>query len=46
MFSLREFYTFIIELQKEDILKDDIDLGEGETTVLQQMSYNERADSD
>ena len=40
MFSLREFYTFIIELQKEDILKDDIDLGEGETTVLQQMSYN------
>ena len=36
MFSLREFYTFIIELQKEDILKDDIDLGEGETTVLQQ----------
>ena len=37
---MREFYTFIIELQKEDILKDDIDLGEGETTVLQQMSYN------
>ena len=40
MFSLREFYTFIIELQKEEILKDDIDLGEGETTVLQQMSYS------
>ena len=40
MFSLREFYTFIIELQKEEILKDDIDLGQGETTVLQQMSYN------
>ena len=39
MFSLREFFTFIIELQKEDILKDDIDFGEDETSVLQQMTY-------
>ncbi|MGN0390935.1 MAG: FHA domain-containing protein [Wujia sp.] len=39
MFSLREFFTFILELQKEEILKDDIDFGEGETTVLQQMTY-------
>lgn len=39
MFSLREFFAFIIELQKEEILKDDIDFGEDETTVLQQMTY-------
>lgn len=39
MFSLREFFTFIIELQKEEILKDDVDFGEDETTVLHQMVY-------
>lgn len=39
MFSLREFFTFIIELQKEDILKDDLEEDNGETSVLQQMNY-------
>lgn len=41
MFSLREFYNFILELQKADIMKDEEDFeGEGETTVLQQMAYS------
>ncbi len=39
MFSLKEFYNFILELERDAIEKDVEDNGEGETTVLQQMQY-------
>lgn len=39
MFSLKEFYRFILELEKDVIERDVEDNGEGETTVLQQMQY-------
>ncbi|MBO5424313.1 MAG: FHA domain-containing protein [Lachnospiraceae bacterium] len=39
MFSLKDFYNFILELQKDNILNDDKDSGDGETTVLNQIQY-------
>ena len=40
MFSLKDFYKFILAMEKDVIDKDVEDNGEGETTVLQQMQYN------
>ncbi len=40
MFSLKDFYKFILAMEKAVIDKDVEDNGEGETTVLQQMQYN------
>lgn len=40
MFSLREFYNFILELEKDVIERDVEDNEEGETSVLRQMQYN------
>lgn len=39
MFSLKDFYQFILAMEKDVIEKDVEDNGEGETTVLQQMQY-------
>lgn len=38
MFSLSEFYNYIIQLQQEDMMKDDA-AGEEDTTVLSSMQY-------
>lgn len=38
MFSLAEFYNFIIQLQQEDMMKDDA-TGDDDTTVLASMQY-------
>lgn len=39
MFSLKDFYRFILAMEKDAIDSDVEDGGEGETTVLQQMQY-------
>ncbi len=39
MFSLKDFYQFILAMEKDVIEKDVEDNGEGETTVLHQMQY-------
>lgn len=38
MFSIRDFYNFILALEEDAILNDDVS-GNGETTVLSQMAY-------
>lgn len=38
MFSIRDFYNFILALEEDAILNDD-NTSEGETTVLSQMQY-------
>lgn len=41
MFNLKDFYNFILELQKEEIMKDEDDgFTEGETSVLSSMEYS------
>lgn len=38
MFSIRDFYNFILALEEDAIMNDDAN-GNGETTVLSQMEY-------